>query len=166
MRKVMLVYENVKQEKYAKLLKQIELVFQDLDMEVTYLCFEYGRPELHFSALLSKEIDYICTLDMAGFAVDTLLDTPAYNMITAKQIHIVVDEAVMSLYGKFDMALNLFLFLPGETAKWQEQYPHIPGINTYSQFEADAHGVPVESEYNMTVLRGMIVKVIEETDKR
>lgn len=165
MRKAVLAYEEAKREKYDNLLKLIERIFQEAEIEVKPLCFESGKTESqYFDVLLAKDIDYICILDMVGFSVDTLMEVPAYNIVTAKQIHIVVDENVMSLYGHHAMALNLFLFLPGDMEKWQDKYLHIPCLNAYSPLETDVQGTPVESEHNRTVLHGIVHKVLEETE--
>ena len=166
MSEAILVYEEEKMSLYVNLLKMIETIFEEREIRTKQICFGREQSEQQLvSQLVDKDVKYICTLDMAGFQIDTVLDIPAYNVIKAKQIHIIIEKDVMCIYGNQDMALNLYLFLPDEIESDKERYsPHIPNLNIYSSFEMNENKIPAASECNRLILEGMINKVIQEAE--
>ena len=129
------------------------------------LCIKDGGSKKEYSEKLLKcKAGYICTLDMAGFQLDTLLGEPTYDILTAKQMHIIINEDILSLYGENDFALNLFLYIPDDVEKWRKRYPHIPNMESYKRFEADENGNILNSEINEAILNLIVDRTIQEAE--
>lgn len=116
----------------------------------TVVCnLEQGTENLQLNALVEEQKpDVLCSLDMAGFSAETLTETFYYNICTAKQMHIVLHENAWKIYQAGEFALNLYLFLPGETSKRRKAFPDVPNLYGYEAFDG--------SGKDQTTLDGMI----------
>ena len=94
--------------------------------------------------------------------MSTFLGTHAYNMVSAKQIHIVLDDTKMEKYATNEMALNLYVFLDEKRGKMVSTYSHIPNLNFYPGFERDDSGRIKACSNNIAVVRGIIGEVMKE----
>lgn len=79
--------------------------------------------------------DYLCSLDMAGFSIDTLTGNRYYNICFAKQIHIITYKKIWEYYADEAFALNLYFFLPGDTEDLRKKHPNVPNMYGYQKFE-------------------------------
>lgn len=160
MHKMIIVYEEATKNSYKVISKMLEKRFS-----LESLCIkDEGAGKEYFEKLLKYKTDYICTLDMAGFQLDTLLGVPAYDILTAKQIHIIINEDILPFYGENDFALNLFLYVPDDIEKWRKKYPHIPNMEAYERFEAAENGEIFNSKFNESILNLIIDRTIREVE--
>lgn len=160
MREMLIVYEEAIENNYKVISGMLEKRFI-----LEELCIKDGGSRKEYSEKLLKcKADYICTLDMAGFQLDTLLGAPTYDILTAKQMHIIINEDILPLYGENDFALNLYIYIPDDVKKWGKRYPHIPNMEAYKRFEADENGNILNSEINKTILEFIVNRTIEEVE--
>lgn len=160
MRKAIIIYEEAIENSYRVISGMLEKKFI-----LESLCIKDGGSKKEYSKKLLKcRADYICTLDMAGFQLDTLLGEPTYDILTAKQMHIIINEDILLLYGEHDFALNLFLYVPDNVEKWRGKYPHIPNIEAYKRFETDENGNILNSEMNESILNFIVERTIQEAE--
>lgn len=165
MERVLLVYEGDTVEKYDLLIKHIVATYEEKGFTVEEISIENGtRTGLYAQKISKSNAKYVCVLDLAGFQIPTLTGNNLYTITTAKQLHILINEAVLSLYGQDDFALNLFLFVPGKLDKWTKKYPHIPNIEEYEKLERDASDRILLFEKNKQLIEYMIDYVIKETE--
>ena len=159
MRKTVIVYEE--NDKYERLLKLIDKNFTDRGFHTDILCIKEGGPGNEYASWLKKsEADFICTLDLAGFQLNTLLDTPMYNILKAKQMHVLINEDVFPLYAEKEFALNLFLFVPEDAEKWRLKYPHILNMEAYASLEIDEDGFVIDSEFNRNAINQLVDRLM------
>lgn len=161
MDKVLIVYEE--SDKLTTAVEMVEEEFQNkkYETEAYFLKDEEGRRIVR-DILRKNDISYVCTFNMAGFEIGTIAGSVAYNVSTAKQMHIIVDEDVIERYAEGEFALNLFFFVADEAKKWQQQYPNILNVEEYSPFEMDNNGEVKNSESNRREVSRMIDRLIEE----
>ena len=137
MSKIMIVYEEGIPKTYFILINTIEEYFTKKGMTVEKFCIENEMgPEKYWSKYADPEWAYICTLDMAGFQISTILGEPRYNIMSAKQIHIVINEDIFSLYRHMEFALNLYLFMPDTMRGSCLEDLFIPNLSYYKPFES------------------------------
>lgn len=136
MRKVMVVYEEWMPETYRILISIIEEYFEKSGYTVEVFHIKgVMKPEEYWDKYADLGWEYICTLDMAGFQISTVLGGPRYNIMPAKQIHIVIDEDAFALYQDMNFALNLYLFMPETMRKYCLEELFIPNLSYYQPFE-------------------------------
>lgn len=158
MRKMVIAY-NEEDDKYNILLKLIMDAFSGRGIETERLCFKSDASKNQYRFFLwDTSADYICTLDMAGFGLDTLMETSIYNILTAKQLHIIVDKEKLDFYRNREFALNLFFMVPeaGDAGEWKKEYPFILNIDGYPPFETMEGNIIPDSEFNREIVKSMI----------
>lgn len=153
-------YEN--KDQYEGLIRMIKDVMSEYDVETSEYFFEKRYVNDLARKLMNLKDDFLVTIDMAGFQVSTFLGTHAYNMVSAKQIHIVLDDSKMEKYGTSEMALNLYLFVRDKMRDSVLMYSHIPNLHFYSGFELDDKGRIKVCLENSAVVRGIIGAVMNE----
>ena len=157
----MLVVYNAKEEyKYRNILEILDKRFVTAKIRIR----DGGFPNEYNEMFSKSSSEYICTLDMAGFQLNTLLDYPAYDVMPEKQMHIIIDEDIIPLYAEEDFGLHLFLYVPDDAQKWRSRYPHIPNIDSYKRLEADEIGVILDSDFNAEILHRLIDKFLNEVE--
>lgn len=162
MKKNFLVCEYENKDQYEDLIRMIKDVMSEYEVETSEYFFEKRNVNDLARKLMNLKDDFLVTIDMAGFQVSTFLGTHAYNMVSAKQIHIVLDDKKMEKYATNEMALNLYVFLDEKRGKMVSTYSHIPNLNFYPGFERDDSGRIKACSDNITVVRGMIGAVMNE----
>lgn len=136
MGKVLVVVEEAVKSSHKSVLSFIREYFESASYDVEEFCaLDSMNPEECRIKLMQTKCEYICTLDLACFFLTTLLDFPVYNILSAKQIHIVIDTEKLKIFKKDDFALNLFVFMPDEGKRWEEEYVNIPNLFTYPSFD-------------------------------
>lgn len=136
MSKVLIVFEKKAESGYQPIIKLIKEYFANVSYEVEEFCVAEGtRQEECRTRLSETKCDYICTLDLPCFQLTTLLGDTIYNILPAKQIHIILDTKKLLAYKKTDFALNLFVFVPDTGKRYEEEYTHIPNLASYPMFE-------------------------------
>lgn len=136
MGRVMVVYGEGMPEAYGILRDIIREYFERNGFTVELLCIESSmRADECWRKCSDPGLEYICTLDMAGFQMSTVLGGPMYNIVYAKQIHIVIDGNTFALYQDWDFALNLYLFMPETMRGDSLDKLFIPNLSYYKPFE-------------------------------
>lgn len=90
-----------------------------------------ARGEDWFSAVRRQNPDYLATIDMVGFERTTLLEGSVYNLLHAKQLHLLTGDC-----GQYEellqreYAINLFFFSDREETvrDWEKRYPGLPHL--------------------------------------
>ena len=135
MDKVIVVYEEGMPETYHRLIDIIREYFEQAGLAVSLFCMEDGMEQGSCQETFSDaEWKYICTLDMAGFQISTVLGGPRYNLMPAKQIHVVISEESFARYPDTEFALNLYLFLPDTMRGSLSEKVYIPNLSYYEPF--------------------------------
>lgn len=135
MNKVMVVYEKGIPETYHILMNIIREYFEQAGLTVSLFCMEDGMKQDSYQKMFADAgWKYICTLDMAGFQIGTILGGPGYNIMYAKQIHIVINEESFASYSDIEFALNLYLFLPDTMRGSLPEKVYIPNLSFYEPF--------------------------------
>lgn len=160
MKKAMIVGDKTKQREYENILRILAEIFKEKDFQVKTIMFgEMGRPDhAYFAEMQEYDGDYICSLDMAGFQMNTLLECTGYNLLYAKQMHIVIDEQCFVKYAEGKFAISLYFFLPGSVGKWQKRYPHISNIVAYEKMNP--------KDTDREILQNMVDYFLDETEKK
>lgn len=149
--------------KYSVLIKFIAEEFSCRDFETKSLCIRSDDSKNKYSAFLKNDdADYICTLDMAGFWLDTLLEASFYNILTAKQLHIIINQESLAPYRNKEFALNLFFTVPGTVGEYRKEYPYILNIDEYPPLERDEGNGILNSETNREIVKLVIDKFFRE----
>lgn len=160
MSKALIVFYKEIQDKYRPVIELIHEYFHDMPCEAEELCVhDRMTSEECRVALASAGCDYICTLDLPCFQLSTLLDSFLYNILPAKQIHIVIDTKKLFEYRGAGFALNLFVCVPDTGRHWGREFPNIPNLILYSPFELQEPG---GQEGNRTAVWKMLEEVRRE----
>lgn len=153
-------YEDRNQ--YEHLVSMIKDVMSEYEVKTTELYFEEKEVNTLARKLTTLNDDFIFTIDMAGFQASTFLGTHAYNMVSAKQIHLVLDERKMDKYGMNEMALNLYIFLDEGKINCDSKYSHIPNLHFFQSFECNERGKIRKCSKNVAIIREIIGTVMNE----
>ena len=136
MSKVLVIFEEEARIRYKPIIEMIVQYFHDLSCDVEVFCAHDDMTvEECRDKLTESKCDYICSLDLACFWLSTLLESPLYNILRAKQIHIVIDTGRLLNFKQHDFALNLFVFVPDTGEPYAQEYPNIPNLALYPIFE-------------------------------
>lgn len=103
--------------------------------------------------LREQDVSWLVTVDMAGFGWSTLLEGCAYNLLPAKQLHLLTEDR-----GQYDgflqkeYAINLFFFTdnPDTIQDWESRYPLLPHLELISEPENLGNVVDKVIEYTKT----------------
>lgn len=149
MGKALIVYEEGVSESYLLLIDIISKWYEQTGLAVETFCIMDGMEKsVCHKRFAEPELEYICTLDMAGFQMRTVLDFPEYNVMPAKQIHIVINEKTFMLYRDLEFALNLYIFLPDTICRDCLEELYIPNLFTYMPFELKQCSIRDKEELN------------------
>lgn len=136
MGRVLVVYEEGMPKTYHILMDVIKEYFERDGFVVEMFCIKsVMTPDEYGGKFADQGWEYICTLDMAGFQISTVLECPRYNIMSAKQIHIVIDRECFLLYQDASFALNLYLFMPETMREERLEELFIPNLYYYKPFE-------------------------------
>lgn len=157
MSKILIVFEKKVELRYQAIIKLIKEYFMESSDEVEEFCVEDSTTQEERRIKLSDiKYDYICTLDLPCFELTTLLEDIAYNILPAKQIHIIIDTKRLLAYKKMDFALNLFVFVPDTGKRYEDEYTHIPNLAVYPIFElGNAQGEDTNRKTLRNILEGV-----------
>lgn len=164
MSKVVIVYEEEVEESYKELRGQLATLWQERNLNIEEVCIvNGGSPKEYNDKLMAKDVKYICTLDMSGFQLGTLLEQPAYNICVAKQMHIILREEYFGLYADNEFALNLFFYVPGSAAYWKKKYPHVLHFSSYEDFILNCKN-EAQRLRNEKALKGIVEEFLKEVE--
>lgn len=92
---------------------------------------EERASESYLSEVRKQNPEYLVTIDMVGFGWTTLLEGSVYNLLHAKQLHLLTgDCGQYDTFLRKEYAINLFFFSDSmETVKNREkEYPLLPHL--------------------------------------
>ena len=165
MGKAVIVY-NERDDKYSVLTEYVAEEFSRRGIETEGLCVGSIDSKNEYTAFLQNaNADYLCTLDMAGAWLDTLLEVPVYNILTAKQLHIIINQESLAPYRDKEFALNLFFAVPGAVSAYGKEYPYILNIDEYPPFEMDERNVILDSDTNREIVKFVMDKFWGEAEE-
>ncbi len=147
MSKVAIVCAEEQRKRYSDFLLLLEKFWNEKGYFPFYVFIKTcDRTVDIIDKIRNEDVIYIISLDMAGFEMKTLLEDAMYNIVTAKQLHIVIDGRVLEQFCRTEFALNLYLCLSEEEYRRKK----IPAINLlkYSRFETNEKGYIVNIKDN------------------
>ena len=136
MSKVLFVFEKKVESRYQPIIKLVNEYFRELSYETEEFCVADSATQTECRIKLSEtECDYICTLDLPCFQLTTLLGDTIYNILPAKQIHIIINTRRLLAYRHTNFALNLFVFVSDTEKDCKQEYTNIPNLAVYPIFD-------------------------------
>ncbi|MBD5545503.1 MAG: hypothetical protein HDR01_14985 [Lachnospiraceae bacterium] len=167
MKKLVIVLEEKNQHLYDSLAGQIKEAAKELDMETVYFLQQDNEKSQTHGKLSEIDADYLVSFDMAGFEISTLTEGSAYNLLYAKQIHILFQNDWK--YQRFlqqDLAMNLFLFVGDEYLfkKYKQEYPHILNLEAMQPLYLGEKLTEEQQEKNGEAIRWVLKKVYNEIE--
>lgn len=155
--KALIVCEEFIPESYLGLMGIMKEYFEQYGLTVEIFCIESDLDTAVCQKKFSEtDLKYICTLDMAGFQIGTVLGGPRYNMVHAKQIHIVINEESFTRYREEEFALNLFMYMPDTMHNDFKDLEYIPNLYFY---------IPFALEENSASDRKELLRILEAMRK-
>ena len=157
MSKVLIVFEEKVRSRYQSIIELTKEYFMNLSYEVEIFCAaDNTRQEECRIRLSETKYDYICTLDLPCFELTTLMGDTVYNILPAKQIHIIIDTKRLLAYKTINFALNLFVFVPDTGKCFEDEYANIPNLAVYPIFEmGNAQGEETNRKTVRNILEGV-----------
>lgn len=130
MKKAVIIYD----EENADILKEVvsitEQIWKDKEYEITKTCVSSEKkPHEYLDELRASGAAFVITYGMAGFQWSTLQEKVGYNIVKAKQIHIL--PGCLPIYDEYlrkEYAINLFFYADNEEIIRQRKgtYAEIP----------------------------------------
>lgn len=169
-KKVAIIYEMTHKEVLQELVEMTERILNQKNTVVRLEVSSEEQRHLFFERVKTKNPDYLITFAMAGFGGKTLLGHNSYNLICAKQIHILIGD--YSYYHKFlkgEHGINLFFFADhGKWINnWQKEYRGVQFFEKIPPLYIGKKLTPNEKKADENTMRNIIAKVAEivEGDK-
>ncbi len=146
--------------------QEAECVGKEMEMQVELLPLKPKEGKL-YEKLKKLDAEYLLTFDMAGFENDTYLEVPMYNLLYAKQIHILFNNN--SKYQKYlykNLGLNLFLFMSNARLllRYREKYPHLLNLEEMPELETGINLSEEQEAKNKEILKAIIERIRFEAE--
>lgn len=167
MKKIVIVWEEKEQKLYGSLIKQAKKIAKELDMEAVFFPLQDKGKYKTYERLKEIDADYLLVFDMAGFEMSTLQEVSGYNILYAKQIHILFgNDEKYRKHLKKNLALNLFFFLSDENLleAYKQEYPHILNLEAMPPLFTGKKLTVWQQEKNQEALRGIIEQVYHQVE--
>ena len=163
-KRAIIIYEEGHREVLNDLLRDTQIIMEKKQYATTQLCISNKKPgHTYFEQLKKENPDYIISFAMAGFQWKTLASQISYNLLYAKQIHILIGNYdIYETYLQKEYAINLFFFADHErwTKKWDERYAGIPFMKKISTIYIGKKLSVDERQSNQKNLNQIIDQVI------
>lgn len=169
MGKLLMVYNQGDKEKYKTLFELVVNIWKSEysrvkgtkeNLQIEEIMIKNGIiTNAVIRQLRASDVKYIFSFNMAGFEAKALLEDPLYNIVTAKQLHMITDRPLLEQYKNQDMALNLFFYVTGEREELQHTYQHVLNLEGLPETKWNN---PQEVEDNRVVLEQMITSIINQ----
>lgn len=152
--KVIIIYREQDEGSKANTINALNRIWKERGYETVSLPICEEQPWENYRSLLREEdASYLVTLDMAGFSWSTLLEGSVYNLLPAKQLHLLTgDRGQYEILLQKEYAINLFFFTdnPDTFLDWESRYPFLPHLELMSGQEKLANVVDKIIEYTKT----------------
>lgn len=167
MKKIIIIWEADNFNIERSLVRAAQEAGESLGMEVVLFPKQRSGGPDFYEYLKKEDADYLLSFDMAGFEKSTLQESSAYNILYAKQIHVLLKND--SKYRKFlgrEQALNLFFFAAGEreVRKYREEYPHLLNLEEMPELAVSSQITEEKQRHNKEALQQIIEKVKKEAE--
>lgn len=165
MDKIIIIWNQYDGKEWDILARQAETAAQELEMQVITYPLSSRMTNEDYGKIKELDADYLMTFDMAGFEQDTLQEVPSYNMVFAKQIHILLgDNPKYSDYLCRSLSLNQFLFAQTEEqAEYiSKEYPQLLNVEGMPQFAFKGQMSDGQNRANIDAIKWAIEKVRSE----
>lgn len=162
-----IVWEKGNKEIENSLVPEAREAAESCGMDVTLFPFQRKGGEDLYTCLREKDPDYILTFDMAGFEKTTLQEGAAYEILYAKQLHVLLNsEEKHQKFLRRDQPLNFFFFVQGEKTaeKYKREYPQLLNIDEMGELKIAYHLSEEERDSNRMALQKIIKKVKKEVE--
>jgi len=169
-KKIAVIYEDVHEEILNEMIDVMESFLKKNNI-VVKMIVNTEEPRYKFMAKLEKEnVDCLITFAMAGFGGKTLIGHNSYNLICAKQIHILVgDYPYYHEFLKGEHGINLFFFADhGKwVSNWHKEYRGVQFFEKIPPLYIGKKLTSNEKKADENTMRNIIAKVSEivEGDK-
>lgn len=167
MKKLVIVWEESKQSSFGSLIKQVMKIGKELDMEAYLFPIKGKGTHKVYEQIKERDAHYLLTFDMAAFEMSSLQEVPVYNILYAKQIHILMEnDQKYRQYLQQDLALNLFLFVTDERLlqQYKQEYPHILNMEAMPSLATGKKLTVKQQETNYAALKWVMEKVYQEVE--
>lgn len=167
MKKIAIIFEENNQQLFGALAEQAIEAARELDMEPVYFPLK-GRADIGtYERLRKMDADYLLSFDMAGFEMGTLTEDSAYNLLYAKQIHILFqNHQKYRTYLRQDLAMNLFLFIGDEYLfkRYKQEYSHILNLEAMPSLVYGEKLTKEQQEKNRKAIKWVMERVYQEVE--
>ncbi len=155
MTKGIIIYEKTDEGSIlADYAKEI-LIRKGVQVAELEFCMKYGGKIA--CQLSSNPVDIIISINWTGFQMSTMLENSLYNILPAKQLHIVGKKDLFNAHEKDDFALNLYIALPKYTEDMiqMDHTDTMPHIISHCEYERNG-GVIIPSTKNEQIVERII----------
>lgn len=163
--KTVIVYEKGHAQVLSDLLAIVEQIVKEKGHQVIQMpVSEEKKGHEYLEELKKVDADYLISFAMAGFAWKTLASQVAYNLLYAKQIHILIgDYDGYEQFLKKEYAINLFFFADNKRwlSGWEERFPGVPYLEQIPGLYIGKKLTPIERQTDKKIMETVIDKVIQ-----
>lgn len=168
-KKAIIIFEECHREVLKDLITDAEKIFKEKQYIVDRICISDNKAgHIYFGQLKNENPDYIVSFAMAGFQWKTLASQVSYNLLYAKQIHILIgDYDVYETFLQKEYAINLFFFADNDkwTKEWEQRYVGIPYMRKVPTIFIGKNLSCEEKRSNQRNLHQIIDQVISIVEK-
>lgn len=152
--KVIIIYQEQDADSKANYISTLNRIWEERGYETVLLpiCEEQSWDK-YLPRLREQDISYLVTVDMAGFGWSTLLEGSVYNLLPAKQLHLLTgDRGQYDALLQREYAINLFFFTdnPETFRGWENRYSLLPHLELMSGLKELNNVVDKLIEYTKT----------------
>lgn len=169
-KKTILVYEKGHEEVLADLLSLTEQIWSEKGCNVIRMSVSQEKKGHEYLAeLKEQDADYLISFAMAGFSWKTLASQVSYNLLYAKQIHILIgDYDGYEEFLKKEYAISLFFFTDHKKwiADWEEKYPGIPFLKKIPSLYIGKNLSLMEKQTDKRIMTQIIDEVMDIVEGR
>lgn len=138
-------------------LKQFqEKLARQSDSEVSYLQYTPGQRRDIIAEIKAFHPDVLITTDLAGFEQCTLTDNISYNLLSCKQLHLLLHEKLSNEpYLAKQLSIAMFFYCAGDEYREYliRKYPNLPSLKSLPAGQAGSRDAEVFYEVFQEVLR-------------
>lgn len=132
-------------------------------MEVSCLQYTSGGQRDVVGEIMSRQPDLLITVDLPGFEQSTLTDNIAYNLLSCKQLHLLLHENLPneSYLGR-PLNIAMFFYCTGDAYYdyLLRRYPDLPYLKKLPEWQAGADRQAEEK--NAEILHAVFQEMLQE----
>lgn len=164
-KKTVIIYEKEHSDVLADAITVTEQILKEKNHTVLRMPIsQEKRGYEYFEELKKYDADYLISFAMAGFGWKTLSSQVSYNLLYAKQVHILIgDYAGYEEFLQKEYAINLFFFADNNkwTRDWENRYPGIPYMEKIPPVYIGKNLSVMERQADRKIIRRIVDRVTE-----